>query len=269
VKVLLADDDLDILDITAYALRREGFVVALAADGSQALRAWEEQYPDVVVLDARMPKLSGFDVIREIRQRAETPIVMVTARSDEEDIILGLQLGADDYVTKPFSPRQLAARLRAVTRRARLSAPPPSSEIEAGGMHLDVESHEVYRNGQVVNLTPREFGILHTLMLSPGRIVPTSRLIERVWGFDGGDSHMLKTHISHIRRKLDLVSGEPGYIRSVTSVGYVLQANADPASVRPFPRGSDIVTRGHAKDSAGTTPGQASSGDRVPNLASG
>ena len=243
MKVLLADDDLDILDITAYALRREGFVVTLAADGSQALRAWEEGFPDVVVLDARMPKMSGFDVLRAIRDRAETPIVMVTARSDDEDVIRGLMLGADDYVTKPFSPRQLAARLRAVTRRARVQAPQAVSEIDAAGMRLDLESHQVHRHGQVVRMTPREFHILHTLMLNAGRIVPTARLIERVWGFDGGDSHMLKTHISHIRRKLNLVSGEPGFIQSITSVGYILEtaAEAPAAGGAPVPREPAVV----------------------------
>jgi DNA-binding response OmpR family regulator len=228
VKVLLADDDLDILDVTAYALGREGFVVSLATDGSQALQAWEEAAPDVIVLDARMPKLNGFDVLRTIRERDETPIVMLTARSDEDDIIRGLMLGADDYLTKPFSPRQLAARLHAATRRARVSARQPASEIEAGGMRLDVESHQVQRDDRVVMTTPREFQILHTLMLNAGRIVPTSRLIERVWGFDGGDAHMLKTHISNLRKKLGLVSGEPGFIRGVPSVDYILETGERP-----------------------------------------
>ena len=223
MKILLADDDLDVLDITAYALRRQGFAVTLATDGSQALQAWQDTEPDVVLLDIRMPKVSGFEVLRAIRLRDETPVIMVSARSEEEDILRGLDLGADDYVTKPFSPTQLGARIRTVARRGRRDLPKPSDEVEAAGIVLHLETHEATRGSLVVRMTPLEHRILRALMLDAGRLVPSDRLIERAWGFDGGDTNMLKTHISQIRKRLMLRAGEPGYIKNVMSIGYTLE----------------------------------------------
>jgi len=222
VKVLIADDDQDILDITAFALRREGFQVSLAADGKQALQQWKVSSPDVVLLDVRMPKINGFEVLRAIRNEQETPVIFVTARREEEDIVRGLELGADDYVIKPFSPRQLVARIRSVTRRMCLAAPSTSTEVEAAGMVLDVESHQLRRDDYVVRMTPLEFRLLHSLMLNVGRVVPSGRLIEQTWGVDGGDANMLKTHVCHIRKKLRLRDGEPGYIRSIVGLGYTM-----------------------------------------------
>lgn len=221
MKVLFADDDLDILDITTYALRRDGFTVSAAADGDQALRSWRNDAPDVVLLDVRMPKIDGFEVLRTIRQTSDVPVIMLTAKNDEEDVVRGLQLGADDYVTKPFSPRQLCARIRTVARRGQIVRTQSSSEIEAAGLVLDIESHEVQANSHQVRVTPTEFRILHPLMLNAGRVVPSSRLVELAWGFEGGDSTMLKTHICHIRKKLRLEKGEPGYIENIPGVGYV------------------------------------------------
>lgn len=224
MKVLLADDDLDILDITAYVLRREGFGVSLAVDGKQALQKWAEDPPDVVLLDVGMPKLNGFDVLRTIREGVDTPVIIVTAKSDEEDIIRGLQLGADDYITKPFSPRQLVARIRSVTRRLRANAPEAATQCQAAGMLLDLESHELTtRDRRQIGMTSLEFRILYALMLNAGRVVSSSRLIEQAWGFGGGDSHMLKTHISHIRKKLGVGEGDPGFIKSISGVGYIMQ----------------------------------------------
>jgi DNA-binding response OmpR family regulator len=223
MRVLLADDDADIVDITAYALRRHGFMVSVAADGSQALQMWRASSPDVILLDARMPKINGFDVLRTIRQESDTPVIMVTARNDEEDIIRGLDLGADDYVVKPFSPRQLAARIRSATRRLRLSTPEAITELHVADMTLDVESHEVTRDGTTIRMTPIEFRILYTLMLNAGRVVASSRLIENTWGFDGGDTNMLKTHICHVRKKLGRAPGTSGYIKGMTGVGYIME----------------------------------------------
>ena len=224
MKVLIADDDSDIRDITAFALRREGFQVSLAADGKQALDQWKVSSPDVVLLDVRMPKMSGYEVLRTIRTKNETPVIFVTARKEEEDIVRGLELGADDYVTKPFSPRQLVARIRSVTRRIAISAPSPTTEVHAAGMVLDVESHQVSRDGQVVRMTALEFRLLHVLMINVGRVVTSSRLIDQTWGVEGGDANMLKTHICHIRKKLRLRAGEPGYIKSIIGLGYTMDA---------------------------------------------
>ena len=169
MKVLVVDDDADLLDLTSYALRREGFTVIPASDGQQAVQRWESETPDLVVLDANMPKMNGFEVCRKIRQGSETPVIMLTARGDEGDILQGLQLGADDYVTKPFSAKQLIARMRAVLRRCQ--ADPyrqPVSQLTVGDLMLDLQSHEATKGGEPVQLTPLEFRILYMLALNEG-----------------------------------------------------------------------------------------------------
>jgi DNA-binding response OmpR family regulator len=222
VKVLLVDDDLDIMDITAYALRREGFVVAMAADGASALAQIERSPPDVALIDVQLPKMSGLEVLRTVRIDSSLPVIMLTALGHDDDVIRGLQLGADDYVIKPFSPRQLAARIRAVLRRAQAQVPEPMAEIEAAGMVLELDSHEVTCGDYKVRMTPLQFRILYALMLNVGHVVPSNRLVEQAWGFEGGDSYMLKTHICHIRKKLKRRSVSPGYIQGIPGVGYVL-----------------------------------------------
>ena len=223
MKVLLVEDDADVLDVTTYALRREGYTVLAAVDGQQALARWEAERPDLVLLDVTLPKLNGFEVCRRIRHEGETPIIMLTARREEEDVIRGLKLGADDYVTKPFSPRQLVMRMQAVRRRAAVdSRRRPAREVRVGDLHLDVESHEATKGGQAVRLTPLEFRILHLLALDAGRVIPHERLIEHTWGHEGGDRAMLKNHISHVRKKLGLPAEGPGSIRVVPGVGYSL-----------------------------------------------
>jgi DNA-binding response OmpR family regulator len=179
--------------------------------------------PDVILLDVRMPQLSGFEVLRSIRKESETPVIFVSARDDEDDIVHGLRLGADDYVIKPFSPRQLVARIHSVTRRMGLGAPSTETRLEAAGLMLDLESHEVSRDGRAMRMTPIEFRLLRTLMASVGRVVSSSRLIEEAWGAEGGDTTMLKSHICHIRKKLKLRDGAPGYIRSTVGLGYTLE----------------------------------------------
>ncbi len=223
MKVLVVDDDADLLDLTSYALRREGFTVIPASDGQQAVQRWESETPDLVVLDANMPKMNGFEVCRKIRQGSATPVIMLTARGDEGDILQGLQLGADDYVTKPFSAKQLVARMRAVLRRCQ--ADPyrqPVSLLTVGDLVLDLQSHEATKGGEPVQLTPLEFRILYMLAMTEGRVVPYARLVEYAWGYDDGDSSLLKTHISHIRSKLGMVGDAPGAIKAVPGVGYSL-----------------------------------------------
>jgi DNA-binding response OmpR family regulator len=223
MKVLVVDDDVDLLDLTAYALRREGYTVSAATDGQQALHRWESDKPDIVLLDVTLPKLNGFEVCRRIRHESETPIIMLTARNEEQDVVRGLQLGADDYVTKPFSAKQLTARMKAVLRRSQ--ADPfrqPASVLRVGDLTLDLHSHEVTKAGKPVQLTPLEFRVLYMLAMNEGRVIPYSRLVEYAWGYDAGDSGLLKTHICHIRKKLDLPSDRKGGIRAVLGVGYSL-----------------------------------------------
>jgi DNA-binding response OmpR family regulator len=223
VKILVVDDDADLLDLTGYALRREGFEVVQAVDGEQALQRWERESPDLVLLDANMPKMNGFEVCRQIRQASTTPVIMLTARDDEEDILQGLELGADDYVTKPFSAKQLIARIKAVIRRAQGDPyRQPVSELRAGDMVLDLQSHEARKSGDVVQLTPLEFRLLYMLAMNECRVIPYDRLVEYAWGYDGGDSSLLKTHMSHIRSKLGIGATGPGSIRAIPGVGYSL-----------------------------------------------
>jgi DNA-binding response OmpR family regulator len=223
VKVLVVDDDADLLDLTAYALRRDGFTVIQATDGEQAMQKWEREEPDLVLLDANMPKMNGFEVCRQIRQASTTPVIMLTARDDEADILQGLELGADDYVTKPFSAKQLIARIKAVIRRCQGDPyRQPVSELTAGDVVLDLQSHEARKSGSVVQLTPLEFRLLYMLAMNEGRVIPYDRLVEYAWGYDGGDSSLLKTHMSHIRSKLGLSGTGPGSIRAIPGVGYSL-----------------------------------------------
>ena len=221
MKVLYADDDADLLDVTAYALRREGFEVLAASDGQRALARWEAERPDLVLLDVTMPGLNGFEVCRRIRLASDTPIIMLTARGEEEAVVRGLALGADDYVTKPFSAKQLVARMKAALRRSRAHAyDRPVREVRVGDLALDVESHEATKGGESVQLTQIEFRLLHLLAMNEGRVIPYARLVEHAWGYDGGDATLLKTHIYHIRRKLKLPPKGPGGIRAVSGVGY-------------------------------------------------
>ena len=227
MKVLIVEDDVDLLDLTTYALRREGYEVVAAVDGLQGLARWEAERPDLVLLDGNLPGLNGFEVCRRIRQAGATPIIMLTARDQEEDIVRGLQLGADDYVTKPFSAKQLGARMQAVLRRSQADpSRQAASVVRAGDLVLDLQSHEVTKGGRAVQLTPLEFKLLYMLALNEGRVIPYSRLVEYAWGYGDGDASLLKTHISHLRSKLGLEAGQPGAIRAVGGVGYTL-ARAD------------------------------------------
>ncbi len=223
MKILVVDDDADLLDLTGYALRREGFTVVQAQDGEQALQRWERESPDLVLLDANMPKMNGFEVCQRIRQSSTTPVIMLTARDDEEDILQGLELGADDYVTKPFSAKQLIARIKAVIRRCQGDPfRQPVSELRAGDLVIDLQSHEARKGGAVVQLTPLEFRLLYMLTMNEGRVIPYDRIVEYAWGYDGGDSSLLKTHMSHIRSKLGIGATGPGAIRAIPGVGYSL-----------------------------------------------
>ena len=222
MKILLVDDDDDLLDVTAYALRREGFNVIVANDGAQAIRRWEQDRPDLVILDVNMPHFSGFEVCRRIRQADTTPVILLTALNQEEQIVQGFQAGADDYVTKPFSPRQLAMRIRAIWRRVANGEPEPVRELCVGPLVLDAESHDVRLDNRPIQLTPIEFRLLYILAANNGRVVSTSRLVDYAWGYDGGDVSLLKTHVSHLRKKLDLPQEAIGEIRAIPRVGYRL-----------------------------------------------
>jgi DNA-binding response OmpR family regulator len=224
MKVLVVDHDLDLVDLVRYALRREGYDVLVAPDGEQALQRWESENPDIVLLDGNLPKIDGFEVCRRIRHQSRIAVIMVTARDEEKDILRGLHSGADDYMTKPFSVKQLTARMKAVLRRYQpdLSGQ-PASQVRVGDLVLDLQSHQVIKAGKPVQLTRLEFRILYMLALNEGRIIPYSRLIEYAWGYyDEGSSSLLKAHICHIRKKVDLPPNGTRGIKAVFRVGYSL-----------------------------------------------
>ncbi len=232
MKVLFVDDDQDLLDVTSYALRRDGYDVIVATDGPSALRKWEKDHPDIVVLDVGLPRLNGFDVCERIRQASSTPVILLTALTDEAHVVRGLRLGADDYVTKPFSPRILCLRIQALLRRHAVTKHQSTPrQLQVGRFMLDTESHEVCHEGRRVLLTPIEFQLFHLLASNAGRVVPSSRLIEYAWGLEGGDSSALKTHISHIRSKLGLGAGGEGGISALPRVGYRMNLNSSSKTI--------------------------------------
>jgi DNA-binding response OmpR family regulator len=224
VKILLVDDEPDALDMVSRTFQRAGYDVITAPSGEHALRLMTSAKPDLVVLDVLLPDIDGFEVCRRIRLDSQVPIVMLTARDEEEDVMHGFRLGVDDYVTKPFSARLLAARVAAVLRRTCQSNQKQREDhVQAGELDLDLHSFEVRKDGQQIRLTPLEFRILHILAANKGRVVPYDRLIEYAWGHDGGSPSHLKIRICSIRKKLGLpVSGDAG-IKAVVGTGYTLR----------------------------------------------
>lgn len=216
--VLVVDDEPRIVDTLRLYLERDGFRVATAFDGRSALDAAERHRPDLIILDLMLPGVSGWDVTRELRSRSAVPIIMLTARSEETDRVVGLELGADDYVTKPFSPREVVARVRAVLRR---SSPVEQSlhPVRLGDLVLDVERHEVSCSGKPVELTPAEFEMLATMARRPGRVFTRAQLIEAVQGYEyEGYDRAVDSHIKNLRKKLPPRCAEG--LRTVRGIGY-------------------------------------------------
>lgn len=202
MKALIVDDDRVLADVVAFTLRREGFEVTQAYDGETALERWAVERPDLIVLDVNLPQLDGFAVCQRIRQQADTPILLLTVRDEEDDIVRGLELGADDYITKPFSPRQLVARAQAILRRAGKKPAPAIRQV--GQLRLDPSRREIRlgQEGEVVPLTPLESQLLDYLMLNVGHVLTTDALIEHVWGPEGGDRDMLRQLVHRLRGKI-------------------------------------------------------------------
>ncbi|MGH2449710.1 MAG: response regulator transcription factor [Candidatus Limnocylindria bacterium] len=222
MKVLVAESDLDLLDLLSYALRREGYVVATAGDGQQALSRWESDQPEFVVLAADLPKRAGVEVCRGIRRSSTVPVILYAEGQERQRVIEGLDAGADDFLREPFHVAELLARIRAVLRRKQGDLRPSASELRTGDIFLDIESHQARRRGISAQLTHLEFRVLHLLMMNAGRTLPFARLIQYAWGYDDVDTRVLKTHVSHIRRKLALPTDGADAIRSVSRVGYSL-----------------------------------------------
>jgi len=220
-RVLVVDDDMTVRDVVRRYLELGGHQVQLAGDGESALRLFAENPPDLVVLDLMLPGIDGLEVCRRLRQRSAVPVVMLTALGEEEDRIAGLQLGADDYVTKPFSPRELALRVTSVLRRARaVQAPPPVRTLVDGGLGVDLGARTARLNGVELSLTTREFDLLTFLMSNPGRAFGRAELLERVWGWEFGDQSTVTVHVRRLREKIETDSARPTRIATVWGVGY-------------------------------------------------
>jgi two-component system, OmpR family, response regulator RegX3 len=217
----VVEDEESFSDALSYMLRKEGFEVSVAATGPAALTEYDRSGADIVLLDLMLPEMSGTEVCRELRQRSQVPIIMVTARDSEVDKVVGLELGADDYVTKPYSPRELVARIRAVLRRRTDVAEVSSSVLAGGPVRMDVERHVVTVDGTPVQLPLKEFDLLEMLLRNAGRVLTRGQLIDRVWGADYvGDTKTLDVHIKRLRSKIEPVPSAPRYIVTVRGLGY-------------------------------------------------
>jgi DNA-binding response OmpR family regulator len=224
LKILLVDDDPDLLDVTAFALQQAGFVVVKAADGLAALEVFGREQPDLAVLDINMPRMDGFEVARRLRAAASIPLLMLTARSEEADVVRALGLGADDYLTKPFSPKILIARVRALLRRVGTAAP---AAVEAGPLSLDVTERALLGLARgPVRLTPLELRFLQLLFAHAGRTVPTERLLVHVWGNRAdGNRQLLKQLVHRLRHKVEDDPSKPRLIRNMPNAGYSLDVS--------------------------------------------
>lgn len=227
MRALVVDDDRVIADLIAFTLRKEGFEISLAFDGETAVSQWNITRPDILILDVNLPGRNGFAVCQTIRSSGDnTPIIMLTVRGDEEDVIQGLHLGADDYIHKPFSPRQLVARVQAVLRRAGKEILPATKRV--GNLCLDVERREVYAgSNKPISLTPLEARLLDYLMLNAGHILTNEAILNHVWGAEGASREMLRQLVRRLRSKIEPDPSHPIFIETITGLGYGLVAPPD------------------------------------------
>jgi two-component system, OmpR family, response regulator VicR len=229
LRILLVDDDRELIDLLAFALKRAGLEPIPAYDAIAALRLFDERRPDLVVLDINLGASSGLDVLKELRRRAQQPVIMLTALDSEEDKVRGLEAGADDYLTKPFSHRELIARIRAQLRRSGQEGPThrePETRLKVGSLILDVAEHSVMRAGQNVSLTVTEFRLLHCLMRSAGAVVTTSTLLKDVWGYhEPIVSDVVRVTVHRLRRKLETDPARPSLLHTIAGVGVLLKSD--------------------------------------------
>ena len=225
--VLVVEDEASFVEALTIGLRREGFDVVVATDGAQALDMFDDVQPDIVLLDVMLPKISGIDVCRQLRKKTQIPIIMVTAKGAEIDTVVGLEVGADDYVTKPYRLRELVARMRAVLRRTELNGISSGAivltpgTVNVGAVSLDPEEHRVSVRGQELTLPLKEFELLHLLLANAGRVLPRETLIDRVWGSDYvGDTKTLDVHVKRLRGKIEDDPTIPSRIVTIRGLGY-------------------------------------------------
>jgi len=221
--ILIADDNRDITDILSTYSRMEGFEPIVAADGEEAIRLFEKYNPEVVLLDVMMPKEDGYEVCRKIRSKSNVPVILITARGEDFDKIMGLDIGADDYIVKPFSPREVMARVRAVLRRMAKSGKDNSSEnvIKISNLEINLDEYSLHIGGKKINLTKKEIETMWTLASNPNKVFTRDNLLDSLWGFDYyGDSRTVDSHIKRLRAKIDAVEHPEWTIKTIWGVGY-------------------------------------------------
>ena len=226
LRVLVVEDEESFIDALTIGLTREGFDVAVARDGQEGLALFHREPFDIVLLDLMLPKMSGLDVCRAIRAGSDVPVIIVSAKGEEVDMVLMLELGADDYVTKPYRLRELVARMRAVLRRRENHdvAAEPDEEIKLGAIHMDIDARRCFVNGEEIKLRKKEFALLRLLLENPGRVLTREVLIDRIWGSDYvGDTKTLDVHVKRLRTLIESDPKNPKYLTTVRGVGYRLE----------------------------------------------
>ncbi len=222
--VLVVDDERTLVKALSFNLEKEGFRVEQAYNGEEALQKVFDLKPDLVVLDLMLPELDGFEVCRRIRKKIDIPIIMLTARSEDIDKVLGLELGADDYLTKPFNSRELVARIKAILRRSVFREEEAKKQLQIGTLQIDLLQHRVRLDGNEINLTSKEFALLSFLAANAGNVYSREQLLEQVWGYDYyGDIRTVDVHIRHIREKIETDPGNPGLIITIWGTGYKIR----------------------------------------------
>ena len=217
-KVLVVDDDPAISEMLTLVLSTEGFASVVVNDGGQAVEVFQRENPDLVLLDLMLPGMNGIDICRAIRQESTVPIVMLTAKTDTVDVVLGLESGEDDYIPKPFKPKELVARVRARLRRSDESS---TDSMEVGDLLIDVPGHSVSRDGEEISLTPLEFDLLHELASKPGQVFTREELLQRVWGYrNASDTRLVNVHVQRLRAKIEKDPEKPQIVLTVRGVGY-------------------------------------------------
>ncbi|HLZ71962.1 MAG TPA: response regulator transcription factor [Dehalococcoidia bacterium] len=223
--VLVVDDEAMVTEVVGKYLRREGYEVVCVGDGDAALAAAQQHRPDLVVLDLMLPRVDGLEVCRKLRARSQVPVIMLTAKGEELDRIIGLELGADDYIPKPFSPRELVARVKAVLRRAASVQRPDGERLDFGELAIDVPGRVVWLRGQRVELTAKEFDLLHFLAGSVGRAFTREELLNKVWDYEYfGDANTVTVHVRRLRSKIETDPARPAYVKTVWGIGYKFEA---------------------------------------------
>ncbi len=223
-KILIVEDDRTLLSVLEYNLTKEGYGVVTAVDGVEALEVARKDKPDFIILDIMLPKMSGFEVCRILRKEMTVPILMLTAKDEEIDKVVGLDLGADDYMTKPFSMRELLARVRATLRRMEMQTPTGGPPIKSGDIEVDISRHVITKGGNILNLTPKEFDLLAFLARNKGLVFSRDQLLEKVWGYDyAGDTRTVDVHVRWLRERIEDNPAKPKRLVTVRGVGYKLE----------------------------------------------